>query len=86
MPNLQDCRESCDGLHGYPEGPGTVPETPSAAPMCSPEDWRAVYFAESALIDNETVSALYELAETAEDKAKLKRLGFVVNGFEDAAG
>lgn len=78
--------DTCGGLHGFPESPAMAPESPSRAPLGSPEDWRAAYFAESALIDNETVSDLYELAETAEDKAKLKRLGFVVNGFEDAAG
>ena len=46
----------------------------------------AQYFKESAAITNEEIAALWELAETEEEKAELKRLGFIRNSYEAKAG
>lgn len=58
--------------------------------MCNPKNphtlGEVAYFSESAYITNDVVEALYELAETPEDKEKLSRLGFVKNAFEATAG
>lgn len=58
--------------------------------MCNPKNphtnGEKMYFAESALITNDVVEALYNLCEGPEDKAKLAKLGFVKNSFEETAG
>lgn len=58
--------------------------------MCNPKNphtpGEVAYFSESALITNEVIEALYELAESPEDVAKLQRLGFVKNMYEEKAG
>lgn len=46
----------------------------------------AVYFKESYAVDNEVIEKLWNLAETEEEKAELKKLGFIRNSYESKAG
>jgi hypothetical protein len=47
---------------------------------------RQAYFTESSYIDNELIDELLALCETDEDKQTLKRMGFIKNPYESAAG
>ena len=47
---------------------------------------RQAYFAESSYIDNELIDQLLALCESEADKQALKRMGFVKNPYEQAAG
>jgi hypothetical protein len=49
-------------------------------------DGEKMYFSESAMITNDIVDVLYGLCATPEDKAKLSKMGFVKNSYENQAG